>query len=100
MRTICDFRNKIDTMSTIEYDDLLALVDAYIYGTATPMMSLIKSLRILFNSLKRGNEYHYYDKDSTLKTISMASFQSFIKEYFDDFVYEEILSDDPNKLYS
>lgn len=63
------------------------------------MMSLIKTLRMIYSQIENGISIQFFDKYGTTRTICKDSFELFILEYFDDFVLKEVYREDKNRLY-
>ena len=60
-------RKNIVDNNILSYNNILALIDAFEYGTATPMMSLIKTLRMMYSQITMGKKIYYMDKDNFKK---------------------------------
>jgi len=98
-RSIHETRENITFGNVLSYNNILSLIDAYVYGTATPMMSLIKTLRMIYSQIENGITIQFFDKSGTVRTICKDNFEPFILDYFDDFVLKEVYSEDKNGLY-
>ncbi|MBE5933484.1 MAG: hypothetical protein E7263_08710 [Lachnospiraceae bacterium] len=98
-RTISETEKNLIAGNTLSYNNVLALIDAYEYGTAPSMISLIKTLRMIYLQVGAGKQINYMDKDGFEKTISINTFEEFILNTFDEFVLKEVYSEDKNELY-
>ena len=67
-RTISETKRNLVAENPLSYNDILALIDAYEYGTATPMIALIKCLRMMYLQVETGKQIHYIDKNGYEKT--------------------------------
>lgn len=90
MRTMSETKEKLVAGNPLSHNDVLALVDAYTYGTATPMNALIKTLQMIYLQVTEGKTIYYMDKDDDKRTISIDTFETFILSTFDEYVLEEI----------
>lgn len=97
-RTISETKRNLVAENPLSYNDILALIDAYEYGTATPMIALIKCLRMMYLQVESGKQIHYIDKNGYEKTICINTFEEFVLGNFDEFVLKEIYND-KNELY-
>ena len=98
-RNMPETRKNIVENNTLSYNNILALIDALNYGTATPMISLITTLRMMYSRIKMGQKIYYMDKNGLKNYICTDNFEEFILSTFDEFVLKEIYSDDKNGLY-
>ncbi len=98
-RTISETRKNLIDGNILPYNNILALIDAYVYGTATPMIALIKTLRLMYLQVEEGKQIFYLDKNGLEKTISINNYEEFILSIFDAYVLKEIYSYDKNELY-
>lgn len=90
MRTMSETKEKIVAGNSLSHNDILALVDAHTYGTATPMNALIKTLQMIYLQVAEGKLIYYMDKYDNKRTISIDTFETFILSTFDAYVLEEI----------
>lgn len=97
--TMPEVRSRIECHQTLDYEHIRVLVEAYIYGTATPMRALIHTLRIMRAGIEQGNTYQYWDEKGLLHTIDAGSLQAFILQYFDDFTVREVMGEDSCGMY-
>ena len=92
-RTLAEMERNLFAGNPLSYNDILALIDAYEYGTATPMIALIKCLRRMHLTVEVGKQIHYIDKNGCEKTICINNFDEFVLNTFDEFVLKEIYND-------
>lgn len=89
-RTLAELQENLKKGNVLSYNNILALTDAFGYGTATPMIALIKTLRMMKTQIAEGRNISYMDKDDVVKTINLNNFDEFILDMFDEFVLKEI----------
>lgn len=92
-RTLKNAQENIENGTILPHDNLLALLDAYIYGTATPMIALIKTLKLISAKILNNEVVKYLDESNIERIIDTNSFTNFILEYFDVFVLEQVYKD-------
>lgn len=78
----------------LTYDNILAMQEAFNYGTATPMSALIKLLRMIKAKTQDGNGIKYIDMENSEKTLCNENFDLFVLELFDDFTLKEVYRED------
>lgn len=98
-RCINDYYEKINNHQIILFDNIAALTDAWIYGTATPMRALINALHKTYDKLMAGEVYQYYDMSHKIHSLEKTNFKDFVIKYFDGFVYDMVLEDYERNLY-
>jgi hypothetical protein len=99
-RCINAYYEKISNHKVILYDNINALIDAWNYGTATPMIALINALHRTYDKLMDGEIYQYHDISGKLHNLEKHNFKDFVLYYFDDFVYNEVIEDYKKNQYS
>lgn len=90
IRLYCE---KIDNNKVIEENDIQALIDAWIYGTSTPMTALINALRKTYHFLSNGRTFLYRNKNMELLELNKDNFKNFVLYYFDEFINNSIIED-------
>ena len=98
-RTIAETRENLVVGNILSHNNILALIDAYVYGTSTPMIALIKTLRMMYWQVEAGKQIYYMDINGLKKTICKNTFEEFVLSISDEYVLKEIYSDDENELY-
>lgn len=83
-------REEITEQYMISESGMASMHKAYINGNASPMIWLIKSLKIMLETINNGHSIYSID-DKTV--IDKLNFKDFVLKHFDDFVYKEIFSD-------
>ena len=90
-RTITETQKNIIENNCLSYNNLLALLDAFIYDTAPPMNALIKTLKIMHKHILDGNPIYYTDNNNIEKIIHENNFSEFLIHNFDEFVLNEVI---------
>ena len=90
-RTIPETQKNIIENNCLSYNNLLALLDAFIYDTAPSMNALIKTLKIMHKHILDGNPICYTDNNNIEKNIHENNFSEFVINNFDEFVLNEVI---------
>lgn len=86
-------RKNISEKQIITEDNLKSMIDAYNYGTATPMQWLINTLKLLRGVLENQQVTVCIKKGNT-RILSKSDFNGFVLEYFNQFTLNESLKDE------
>ncbi len=67
------------------------LIDAFNYGTATPVQALISTLKMLWKRMQKGQTVDlYFPAETQKQEINISTFDDIMKKYFSEFVLGEI----------
>lgn len=98
-RYINSIHRNLDAGNILTSGNIQALIDAYQYGTATPMIALIKTLCKMKQLTFEGKIIKYTIDSYTINEIDKNNFQEFVILYFDEFIYKEVTLNNTSKKY-
>ena len=75
----------------ISYSDLRTLIEAFSYGTATPVCALISYLKELYLIISNNEKVIINTNDGIFKEINKNNFSDFVLQYFDQYILDSIL---------
>lgn len=70
----------------ISYSDLRTLIEAFNYGTATPVCALISYLKELYLIISNNEKVIINTNDGIFKEINKNNFSDFVLQYFDQYI--------------
>ena len=93
-RTMAEAMKNVFNDNILTYNNILAFVDAFYYGTASAVIPLVKDLKTIYSLVNKGKVIRYTDSDNFVKTLDKDNFDEFVLNFFNEFILNEIYSDD------